>query len=317
MFARRAVLSVLACLLIGSLAGLRPSLAQDPAEGNRLQALIQELKGQLDRGERERLIDPWFLRDLRQVLRAYEWPWTTRLFSDDFSGRGPQPGPPWKVTSGEVLIDWRFGLRSVVEPGPAPAPAPAPAEEQPRASETESVRQLFGQFLEQALEPKERTEPSGGATAPAPGAAPAFATAFAPVAITNAFAVRLEMTSRPVEGLTQGRFEFGPYQGENAAAGYRLAYVPGGSPGLELVGLSARGTTATIEVHDQALALEDGQAHVFEWTRDSAGRMAVKLDGASVMSVTDRRFNEPFDGFAVVNSGGDYALRSLTIDGTE
>ncbi len=44
--------------------------------------------------------------------------------------------------------------------------------------------------------------------------------------------------------------------------------------------------------------------------------MVVKIDGAQVMEVTDRSFRDPFDGVALVNGGGDYALRSITIDGT-
>ena len=63
--------------------------------------------------------------------------------------------------------------------------------------------------------------------------------------------------------------------------------------------------------------MADGQSHIIEWTRDTGGVMTVSVDGAQVMSVADRRFRDAFDGFAVVNSGGDYALRSITIDGTE
>ena len=90
------------CFAIGAivqLAGAAPAAAQAGGldGGDRLQALIKELKSQLDRGERERLIDPWFLRDLRGTLRNYEWPWSKRLLADDFSGRGPAPDPPWRV----------------------------------------------------------------------------------------------------------------------------------------------------------------------------------------------------------------------------
>jgi len=34
------------------------------------------------------------------------------------------------------------------------------------------------------------------------------------------------------------------------------------------------------------------------------------------MEVRDRSFRDPFDGFEFVNRGGEYVLRSLTIDGT-
>ena len=280
-----------------------------PGESDRLQALIKELNEQFDRGEGERLIDPWFLRDLRQTLGRYEWPWGKRLFSDDFSGRGPQPDPPWKVTAGEFLMDWRFGLRSVVKQRTEVRQG-----EQTRPSEKEAMVQLFGQILQEALQDK----PKEQEREPERPSEPGYAAVIAPVAITNAFALRLEMTSRQVDA-SSPRFEFGPYQGANATAGYRLAYVPGakaGVPSLELVRLSPHGTVSTIELYDKPLKLEDGKAHVIEWTRDRRGRMVVKIDGSQVMDVTDRRLRDPFDGLAVVNDGGDYALRSLTIDGT-
>ena len=294
----------LALVVAGALGWPSPAAAQDADGNDKLQALIQELRDQLKRGEKERLIDPWYLRDLRKTLRRYEYPWGKRLLSDDFSGRGPRPDPPWQVTAGEFLIDWRFGMRSVVE-------GPAPQAQQTRQSDKDAMKQLFGQALQQALTGQSGEQQGGTGVTSGPG----FAAVVAPVPITNAFAVRLEMTARATRA-SQQRFEFGPYQGPNASAGYRLVYIPGGAASLELIGLSPRGTTSTIELYDRPLNLEDGHAHVIEWTRTPRGHMIVRVDGKQVMSVVDRRFREPFDGFAVINSGGDYALRSLTIDGT-
>jgi hypothetical protein len=295
-----------------------PALAQSQGtgDGDNLHALIKEMKALLNKGEKERLIDPWFLRDLRKAVGRYENPWRKRLLSDDFSGRGPQPDPPWKVTAGEFLIDWRHGLRSVVEKQPAPKQQAAQTQE--KSSDKDQVKQLFGQILQQTLsgEEKQKAEPE-----PEPQAAgPGFAAVVAAAKITNAFALRLEMTARPIQDGGDNRFEFGPFQGAGGSAGYRLAYMAGappGAPSLELISLSSRGTTSIIEVYDKPLKLEDGKAHVIEWTRDTGGAMAVRIDGAQVMSVSDRRFRDHFDGLAVINSGGDYALRSITIDGTE
>lgn len=284
-----------------------PTVAQtQPAERQELQNLIEELKTQLDRGERERLIDPWFLRDLRQTVGRYEYPWGKRLLSDDFSGRGPQPDPPWQVTAGEFLIDWRYGLRSVVEPQ-------SQTREESQATEEEAVMELFGKILKEAVKeeeaPEEPTETSAGETG--------FAAAIAPVAITNAFALRLEMTSRSKKSMAGSRFEFGPYQDEKTLAGYRLVYMPGVTPSLELASISPRGAVATVEIHDEPVALEDERTHSIEWTRDSDGRMVIMVDGTEVIHVVDRRFRDSFNGIAVINAGGDYALRSITIDGTE
>ena len=307
--------SVIACLALAAIAvGATtlsgPAAAQSaPAGGDQqLEKLIKELRNELKRGESDRLIDPWYLRDLRKVLRSYENPWGKRLFSDNFSGRGPQPDPPWQVTAGEFLIDWRYGLRTVVEP-----PPPARQQQQTGFSGKDQVGQLFGQLLQQALQGQE-----GGQVAEQPPADPGFAAVIAPVKVTNAFAIRVELTSRMVQGSAEPRFEFGPYQGANASAGYRLAYRPGATgrtPSLELLRLSSRGGTSTIELYDQPLELEDGKDHVIEWTRNRSGHMVVRVDGNEVMNVTDRSFRDAFDGVALVNSGGDYALRSITIDG--
>ncbi len=307
--------SVIACLALAAIAAgattlSGPAAAQSaPAGGDQqLEKLIKDLRDELKCGERDRLIDPWYLRDLRKVLRSYENPWGKRLFSDNFSGRGPQPDPPWQVTTGEFLIDWRYGLRTVVEP------PPARQQQQTQSSGKDQVTQLFGQLLQQALQGQQGGQ---GAEQPPPSD-PGFAAAIAPVKVTNAFALRVELTSRMVQGSAEPRFEFGPYQGANASAGYRLAYSPGasaGQPSLELLRLSSRGGTSTIELYDRPLELEDGKAHVIEWNRNRGGRMVVRVDGTEVMNVTDRGFRDAFDGVALVNSGGDYALRSITIDG--
>ena len=303
--------SVIACLALAAFAAgatiwSGPAAAQaDAAAGDpQMKGLLKELKDQFDRGERERLIDPWYLRDLRKVLGRYENPWDKRLFSDDFSGRGPQPAPPWQVTAGEFLIDWRYGLRSVIE-------APAPVQQ--RKSNQDSVKNLFGQLLQQGLQGQQNQQQ---AAAPA---APTYAAAIAPVRITNAFSLRLELTARLVQGVAEPRFEFGPYQGANASAGYRLAYSPGaraGAASLELLRLSSRGGISTLELTDKPLKFEDGKSHVIEWSRDRGGHMVVKVDGAEVINVTDRSYRDPFDGIALVNGGGDYAIRSITVDGT-
>ncbi len=289
-------------ILLGVAAPPRPAAGEPrAATQGQLQDLINEINIQLQRGERERLIDPWFLRDLRQTIERYEYPWSRRLFRDDFSGRGPQPDPPWQVRAGEFLIDWRLGLRSVVE-----RPQKAP-EERPVTQE-EMARQLFGEILKKAIEDKE-----GQRGPPEPD----YAAAIASLVITNAFMLRLEMTSRSLDGGGDDRFEFGPYQGDEASVGYRLIYMPGQAPSLVLNSISPRGTISTIEIYSETLDLEDDQAHVIQWSRNAGGHMAISVDGNEVISVTDRRFRDRFDGFIVVNAGGDYALRCITIDGTD
>ncbi len=300
---------VLAAMAVGATTSSGPAGAQsNPAGGDKqLEALVKELKDELKRGERERLIDTWYLRDLRKILGRYDNRWSRRLFSDNFSGRGPQLDPPWQVTAGEIRIDWRYGLRTVVEP--------PVHQQQTQSSDRDRMKQLFGQLMQHALTDKQGDQ---GAQRPSSPSDPGFAAAIAPVKITNAFALRVELTSRVVQGVAKPRLEFGPYQGAYASAGYRLAYTPGATgrtPSLELLRLSSRGGISTVVFYDKPVTLEDGNAHVIEWTRNRRGRMVVQIDGAEIMNVIDRSFRDPFDGVVLVNSGGDYALRSITIDG--
>ena len=43
----------------------------------------------------------------------------------------------------------------------------------------------------------------------------------------------------------------------------------------------------------------------------------VSIDGEARIKTADRSFRDPFDGFAVVNRGGDYILSRITFHGTK
>ncbi len=298
---------ILALFALAAGAALLPAPAASqgsPESGDDLQALVTDLRGELDRAEKERLADPWFIRDVRKLLDRYDFPWQTRILYDDFSGQGPGPDAPWRATAGEFLIDWRHGLRSVITPA---------SQRQAAQQQQGSTRNLIGALLQQAITGQQESQQVAAPQNPE------FAAMLAPVRISNAFAIEIALSARAVGGSTAGRFEFGPYQGTAANAGYRLAYAPGagaGAPSLELLRISPR-RTSTLEFYDKPLNLHDGQEHVLTWTRDRAGAMSILLDGQELMQATDRGFRDPFDGLAVVNGGGDYALRRVVIDGTE
>ena len=65
------------------------------------------------------------------------------------------------------------------------------------------------------------------------------------------------------------------------------------------------------------MILEDKKAHRIEWTRRPDGAMAVALDGKPLFTAVDRGFTDPFDGFLMINRGGDYILKRLAVFGTE
>ena len=112
----------------------------------------------------------------------------------------------------------------------------------------------------------------------------------------------------------QGRLELGTYQGADRNTDYRLAYTPGGP--LELLRVSARGAAA-IESSRQAVALEDKKTHLIVWTRGVDGAMKVTLDDTETLAVTDRGLRDAFDGFMIVNRGGDYIVKRTAIYGVE
>jgi hypothetical protein len=123
------------------------------------------------------------------------------------------------------------------------------------------------------------------------------------------------MTSggKPADG---SRLEFGPYQGRERNQGYRLVYTPGSKPAFSLHRV-APGRSSTIEVYDQLVNLEDGRSHNIEWRRGTDGEMVVLLDDKEIIRTIDRAAQESFDGFTVINGGGDYTFSQIAIFGTQ
>jgi len=139
-----------------------------------------------------------------------------------------------------------------------------------------------------------------------------YAEIHVPRAITNAFAMNITIISQGNEV----RLEFGPYLGADRGAGYRLAYSPGAEGKLELLGLSYT-KSYIIDIYDKPLNLSDGRQHTLLWTRDTNGEMTVSVDGTELFKTTDRRFSNAFSGFTLVNRGGDYSIRQITISGVK
>ncbi|RVU36808.1 hypothetical protein EOI86_16725 [Hwanghaeella grinnelliae] len=293
--------------------GQAPNGPAPNSQADSTRALVDELNALLEKGERERLIDPWFLRDLQTVIGKYDRPWSDILLQDDFSARGPQPDPPWQVTAGEFLIDWRHGLRSVIEPNATNQSAQSGSQSK---DEKDIGKALLGALLQGALQGSQSGNQSGsqgsGTQQQSSGQAQ-FAAVQAALPISNAFSIDVTFSLRPLVNGTEEGFELGPYQGATASSGYRLSYIAA-DRSLQLLKVSSRGVS-TIDGARLANDLTDGQAHQLNWTRDQDGGMTIHIDGQAVIAVTDRSFRESFDGFAVLNRGGDFAMRDVTIAG--
>lgn len=257
---------------------------------NDVNQLVQDIQKLVDQAERDKAADPQFLDDLRGVLADYQNPWTTRLLYDDFRDGNYTAAPAWTVSAGVFKVKkdgFNVGLKSKV--------IPQGVAQQQQQSTGNIVLDILNAANQQQQQPT----------------AFDYCAIYTPVRISNAFAARIEFTSAD----RFGRMDFGPYLGASGATAYRVAYLPGQSrDSLRLIRITSRGAIA-IATYKGGLNLEDGRRHVLEWTRDRNGAMKVVLDGQDMMQVTDRSIAKPFDGFLMINSGGTYWVRSVTVDG--
>ena len=307
---------LLAILWIASPADAEePRTGPRPGAGNeQVQKLVDELRALTDEADRNRAADPRFLRDLKGLARRYDYPWRVRLITDDFRDGDYTHNPAWTAAAGKFTVAWGGGLATEVRPRTVVATTPAEEPPQKRDLSGEDIAiALFGEILRDRSGDSRRSRRQ--TPPPEPQKVPDPAEIFLPRPITNAFAIRAVITGRLGDGMAgQGGLEIGVYRGANRDAGYRLAYTPG--KGLALLGVNQWGSSV-IEASRTDVALIDGKDHVLEWTRTDDGHMVVRLDGAEIFARTDRGWRDPFDGFHLINRGGDYLLRSLTIDGTK
>lgn len=291
-----------------------PPSGAPATDDTRIQEFTKALQDLLDKGERERLADPWFLKDLRDLANKYHRPWTRLLLSDDFSARGTAPQAPWRIASGEFRVNWRYGLRSLAVPPRRQASSTANAGQNQQG---DAVQQLFGALLNQALKgarQDERQAPSQDAATADTGQP---AEILAPLAISNAFSVEIDVTARPLAGTETTRFALGVYQGQKQA-GYRLIARSDGAAGplsLRLIRVNGRGGAAIIEQADAQIRLDPERPVRLVWTRAPSGDMQVAVEGQPVLRIVDRGFRDPFDGFLIRNRSGDIAVRRIRIDG--
>lgn len=267
--------------------------------------LLDQLKDVIQKAENRRHSDPRLIRQLRDLVRRYDFPWRVALLSDDFHDGDYTANPSWIVDEGDFRVTRRFGLRTVFYPA---SPTRGSSE---RGSERSAIGIIGGIMDEISGRGEGRTEQGEPAPQPPPSSAAGIHTR---LRISNSFAVKLQMTSRG-EPTDDSRIEFGPYQGREHNRGYRLVYNPGKKPALALLRV-APGRSSVIQVYDQAMDLEDGRSHGLEWRRGTDGEMVVLLDDKEIIRTSDRAFNESFNGFTVINGGGDYAFSRIAIFGT-
>jgi hypothetical protein len=294
------IVGLLAALLLGG----APSLAQEstysPWQGQTqagdLPQLLKQLRSLIDKADKANAADPVFLDDLRKLADSYDTQWPVKLLFDDFRDGNITASPVWTVTAG----NWRVNLQSRM-PGLQTRVVVPQAASQGSTSTQSAVIGALGALLGQ--------QQGGQAQQPPQDQYAAISTT---LAITNAFAIRLEIAS----GQPGGRFDIGPYLGARADTGYFLSYVPATANGLVLSSVTAYAGTKQLASSSGQIQLEDNASHVIDWKRDRTGKMTVALDGKTVIDATDLTIRKPFQGFLMANSGGLYAIRSVTINGS-
>lgn len=269
-----------------------------PSSGLRTQELVDQLKNVIRGAEQQRGSNPLVIKQLRDLVRRYDWPWRTSLLYDDFRDGDYTYNPRWVVNQGDFWVERGAGLRSNFEPA---------GYSTRRTSDRKSDSSGFDALAEILLGRRERD------VSPTPASLKSQGEIFTRVGISNAFAVKAELT---VIGSSEhnNRLEFGPFQGDDRSSGYRLAYDSGTNPTLSLVRFGPN-RSGVIEMVDHGIGLEDGNRHTVEWRRGNDGEMVVLVDQKELIRTIDRAYDDPFDGFNIVNRGGEFEFSKVSIFG--
>ncbi len=283
---------LLTTLWIGSL----HAQPQQPQAGDaRALEIVDQLKEIIQRLEKSRATDPAALQQLRDLVRRYDWPWRTKLLSTDFSDSNYRLESSWVIDQPDFRVARGAGLRTYFVP-----PARTATQKKEDGS---SLGGIIGGIFRGMTEPERSDQP----------AQPSAAEIHTELRINNAFALSLQIDARaPSQG--DGRLELGPYLGRERSYGYRLAYNPGKRPVFELLRVSP-GRSAVVETSQAYTDLDDGRPHNLEWRRAIDGEMVVILDGKEMIRALDRGSADDFDGFTIVNSGGEYTVGRIEIFG--
>lgn len=265
--------------------------AAQTASDERLADFIEKLNALVDQAEKDRAADPMFLKDLRDLANGADTPWKHQVLFDDFSDGDYTQNPVWSVGMGRYWIEKGWGLRNGLD------------EVKASSSNTsqDAAAQIFGQILNQALGGSSSSSSSKSGIQPT--------SIFASAAISNAFAINLDISS----WVGEGEFIIGPYQGEEREAGYRLSYTVGQGLALRI---KSRSGSRTIAIEPGPFQLEDKKVHTLNWTRTEDGTMQVRLDDKEVLNVKDVSFRDPFIGLGMATRGGDFIVKRVSVLGT-
>lgn len=272
----------------------------DRGGSGQVQELIDELRRLTDEADRARAADPVFLRDLRSLAARYDNPWRQRLVEDDFRDGEFRANPAWTVASGEFFVS-QSGLESR-------ATAPVARQSGNASNESPSTEEVVVGVIANLLT-KRLADNDGNNNRQAAPPPATDAQIFLPAKISNPFSLAAEIYQRrPGTSL-----ELLIYQGAARATGYSVLLEPGKN--ALLIRRGSRGASV-VQESEAPVGFTPNTIQVLQWTRNADGFMTLRLDGNPVLEAVDRGFRDAFDGFSLINRGGEYGLASIRIDGT-
>ena len=199
---------------------------------------------------------------------------------DDFADGDHTRNPAWHIASGRFEVRGE-GLNSTMIP---------PSE---RAEDV--GRQILSDLLQQQL----------GFTLPGQETA---ALAYLPTRIGSEFRITVVVSG---SAEAHSHLDLGPYRGDRLNHGYRLNYRTSQPQPLQLILVNESGISV---IASARLPLDSGGPHRLVWERDAEGRMTVTRNDEILIDVVDRTANDGFDGFSLINAGGDWTLHEVTVE---
>ena len=140
----------------------------------------------------------------------------------------------------------------------------------------------------------------------------------APVAISNAFSFKADITARTLNGSGDLLFELAVYQGRNRV-GYE-SIIAGEDKSeqtfLRLIRVNGREGAAIVEKATVKFRFDPETPTTLLWTRHTNDEMEVTILGTSILRTSDRGFRDAFDGAIIRNRLGDIAVWRVEISET-
>jgi hypothetical protein len=199
---------------------------------------------------------------------------------DDFADGDHTRNPAWRIASGRFEVRGG-GLNSTMIP--------------PSERAEDMGRQILSNLLQQQL----------GFTLPGQETA---AVAYLPTPIDPEFRITIEVSG---SAEAHSHMDLGPYRGDKLNHGYRLNYRTSEPRPLQLILVNEGGISVMASAR---LPLDSGGPHRLVWERDSEGRMTVTRNDEILIDVIDSTTNGSFDGFSLINAGGDWTLYEVIVE---